>query len=69
MEQKPGFGLVFELAGNTVRLCYQAIPISANFDKVGSAEVLASAPLVPSICWTIFAKRLWRFLSQELENV
>ena len=27
------------------------------------------APLVPSICSPIFAKRLWRFWAQELENV
>ena len=37
--------------------------------KVGSAEEPRSAALVPSICWTIFAKRLWRFWAQELENV
>ena len=35
--------------------------------KVGSAEEPRSAPLVPSICWTIFAKRLWQFWAQELE--
>ena len=37
--------------------------------KVGSAEEPRSARLVPSMCWTIFAKRLWRFWAQELENV
>ena len=37
--------------------------------KVGSAEEPRSAPLVPSICWTIFAKRLWQFWAQESENV
>ena len=37
--------------------------------KVGSAEEPRSEPLVPSICWTIFAKRSWRFWAQKLENV
>ena len=40
-----------------------------TLSKVGSAEEPRSARLVPSMCWTIFAKRLWRFWAQELENV
>ena len=37
--------------------------------KEGSAAEPRLATLLPSICWTIFAKRLWRFWAQESENV
>ena len=37
--------------------------------KVQSVLQPRSAPLVPSICSTIFAKRSWRFWAQESEKV
>ena len=37
--------------------------------KVQSLLQPRLAPLVPSICSPIFAKRSWRFWTQELENV
>ena len=41
----------------------------ANVTKVQSVLQPRSAPLVPLVCSTIFAKRSWRFWAQELENV
>ena len=49
--------------------CFVLLVVGDSKTKVGSAEEPRLAPLVPSICWTIFAKRLWRFWAQELENV
>ena len=42
---------------------------SVTVSKFGGTEEPRSAPLVPSICSPIFAKRSWRFWAQESENV
>ena len=49
-------------------------PQSSEMGRTGTTKVQfvlqpPSAPLVPSICSPIFAKRSWRLWAQELENV
>ena len=64
------FKIVSRQALKNAMYCHlKSYSCTSSGTKVQSVLQPRSAPIVPSICSIIFAKRSWRFWAQESENV